>query len=605
MKPVLQIDFASVGRSAQSSRVKVNRAGRTLLLAAFALCWCVLVITRLVSLQITDFERWQEWALKQHFSEITIASERATITDRNGKLIAVSVPAASIYARPKQIRDQALVVRELAKVLGENPKLLEKKLRSGAPFIWLKRQIPRHQANQVAALKIAGVGQVIESRRYYPYNEAASTLIGRVGVDGNGLSGLESIYEKDLRGTQRKARVNRDALGNFIETSQQSEQALALPQGEEMRLTLDADLQMIVDEELEAGRVEANAKGAMAVLIDADTGEVLSMSQSPSANFNLAEIPSARALRNQIIETVFEPGSTMKPIVAAGAIEAGVVSSRDMLDCEHGAYRVGKHTIKDVHPSGVISAFDVVVRSSNIGMTKMGMRMGADRLYDFLRDVGFGSASGLGLPGETKGIFRSVKGWAQIDVATHSFGQGIAVTPLQMVRAVSAIANGGLLPELSIIKGPAQAGRRIFSERTSDVVREMMFGVVEDEHGTGHNAQIEGVRIGGKTGTAQKARSDGKGYAQGLYVASFVGFAEASALGLKRRLTLFVMIDEPHARSIYGGTLAAPVFKRIMQRTLHYLATARAQSKNPQDSLVPDGNLPANKSLLTQVVYHS
>ena len=328
------------------------------------------------------------------------------------------------------------------------------------------------------------------------------------------------------------------------------------------------------------------------------------MSQSPSVNFNLAEIPSARALRNQIIETVFEPGSTMKPIVAAGAIEAGVVSSQDLLDCERGAYRVGKHTIKDVHPSGVISAFDVVVRSSNIGMTKMGMRMGADRLYDYLRDVGFGSASGLGLPGETKGIFRSVKGWAPIDVATHSFGQGIAVTPLQMVRAVSAIANGGILPELSVVKGQAKPGKRIFSEKTSDIVREMMFGVVEDEHGTGHNAQIEGVRIGGKTGTAQKARSDGKGYAQGLYVASFVGFAEASALGLKRRLTLFVMVDEPHARSIYGGTLAAPVFKRIMQRTLHYLATARAQSKNPQDSIVPDGNLPANKSLLTQVAYH-
>ena len=234
-------------------------------------------------------------------------------------------------------------------------------------------------------------------------------------------------------------------------------------------------------------------------------------------------------------------------------------------------------------------------------MTKIGMRMGSERLYQYLRTVGFGAPSGLALPGETRGILRSVENWAPIDVATHSFGQGVAVTPLQMVRAVSAIANGGILPELSIIAedGGVNRGKRIFSAKTSDIVREMMFGVVEDEHGTGHNAQIEGVRIGGKTGTAQKARADGKGYAAGLYVASFVGFAEASALGLKRRLTLFVMVDEPKSKSIYGGTLAAPVFKRVMQRALHYLSTAE-QDGSKRESVVP---AIAEKLPLTQVAY--
>ncbi len=582
MRSPLLVDYAA--QEAAMHRTKrggINRMGRILLLAGAACVWVGLVIARLVSLQISDVERWQEWALKQHFSEITIASERGNIIDRNGRLMAVSVPAGSIYARPRQIKNRQEAAKKLAEIIGENPKEIEEKLNSSSPFVWIKRQMPRHVAEKVEAEKIAGLGKVIESRRFYPYNEGASTLIGRVGIDGNGLSGLESIYEKTLRGNQRKARVNRDALGHYIQTSESHD--MVLPSGEQLQLTLDADLQMIVDEELEAGRNDAKAKGAMAVLADADTGEILAMSQSPSVNFNLSKIPSARALRNQIIETVFEPGSTMKPIVAAGAIEAGLVKSTDMLNCEGGRYRVGKHTIKDVHPSGIISAFDVVVRSSNIGMTKMGMRMGADRLYNFLRHAGFGDPSGLGLPGETRGILRSVNGWAPIDVATHSFGQGVAVTPLQMVRAVSAIANGGTLPNLTLVKDSSvqRPGKRIFSERTSEVVREMMFGVVENEHGTGHNAQIEGVRIGGKTGTAQKARADGKGYAQGLYVASFVGFAEASALGLKRRLTLFVMVDEPNAKSIYGGTLAAPVFKRVMQRVLHYLSTARNQQGSP------------------------
>jgi cell division protein FtsI (penicillin-binding protein 3) len=246
-----------------------------------------------------------------------------------------------------------------------------------------------------------------------------------------------------------------------------------------------------------------------------------------------------------------------------------------MINCENGRFPFSKHTIKDVHPSGIIPFYDVVVRSSNIGMTKVGIRMGSERLYSYLRRFGFGQSSELGLPGESSGILRPEPAWSKVDVATHSFGQGVAVTPLQVVRAVAAIANGGILPELSVVidEGGIPEGRRIISEKAADAAREMMYGVVEDKHGTGAKAVIPELRVGGKTGTAQKANPNGRGYQAGVYVASFVGFADGAPLGVGRNLTAMVIIDEPHAKSIYGGTLAAPVFQRVMDRSFRFLAT--------------------------------
>lgn len=604
---LLALDFASQRSNLRSPRktAEANRRHRLWIILGVAGVWMSIVIARLVSLQITSVERWQEWALKQHFSEITIASERGTIVDRKDRLLAVSVPAGSVYVRPRQVKDKPAAAREIAKMLSLPEKDVLKKLNGAAPFVWIQRQLPRVRAEQVSALDIPGVGHIVEARRFYPYNEAASTLIGRVGVDGVGLSGVESLFEKRLHGAHVKTRVTRDALGNQIEMiSAAGGEEFDLPTGESLRLTLDSDIQVIMDDELEAGRRFAKSKAAMAVMVDADTGDVLGMSQVPSVNFNSDKVHSTRGMKNLIVESVFEPGSIMKPLVAASVLDAGVASARDILNCEAGRFRVGKHTIKDVHPSSSISFFDVVVRSSNIGMTKVGMRLGADRLYASLRSFGFGESTKLGLPGETRGILRPVESWAQVDVATHSFGQGVAVTPLQVVRAVSAIANGGMLPKLSVIDDGTdpklRQGDRILSERAATIAREMMYGVVEDEHGTGGNAAIEGVRIGGKTGTAQKARTDGRGYAAGLYVASFVGFAEADSLGVKRRLSLLVMIDEPHTNSIYGGTLAAPVFKRIMQRTLHYLSTS--DGLHVPDTRFERRKLPDGKEL-TQVNY--
>lgn len=577
----------------------VCRRSRLMAVGSLAVIWSFGVVWRLFSLQVSDFEKWQDWAIRQHFADLEVSSERGPVLDRNDKLMAVSVPAGSIYARTRQISDVKKTAKQLAGVLDMPVRTVEEKLSSKQPFVWIKRQLPRYSADEVTALQLPGVGSVLEARRFYPYNQAASALIGRVGIDGSGLSGVESLYENKLHVGHLKARVGRDAFGKSIQAISTDSSTFAVPKGDALRLTIDADLQIIMDEEVQAGRESAKAKHAMAIMVDADSGEILALSQSPSYNFNLPQTNSKEALHNLLVEAVFEPGSTMKPIVAAAAIEEGVVRADEMIDCENGRLPFGRHTIKDAHPSKVVSFRDVVVRSSNIGMTKVGVRLGPDKLYAWLRKFGFGASTNLGLSGETQGILRPVGSWSRVDVATHSFGQGIAVTPLQMVRAVSAIANGGTLPTLKIVMdGEQNTGTRVLTQRAAGIARDMMFGVVEDKHGTGSKSKVPLLRVGGKTGTAQKAGAGSRGYQAGVYVASFIGFADARPMGIDRNLVTMVIIDEPNTTSIYGGTLAAPVFQKIVERSARFLATRRSLSKGdnkpasgiiePHDSL--DGN---------------
>jgi cell division protein FtsI (penicillin-binding protein 3) len=303
-----------------------------------------------------------------------------------------------------------------------------------------------------------------------------------------------------------------------------------------------------------------------------------------------------------LVEGTYEPGSTIKPVTASLALEHKAITTDELVDCENGAYRFGGHTINDVHGNKFLNIHDIIVRSSNIGISKVGRRLGRERLYAGLRHFGFGQPPRLELPGETPGILRPVSTWAEIDVLTHSFGQGLAVTPLQMVRAFAAIANGGLLPELRLTRNGRKAEpARVISPAVSAQVREMLFGVVEEAHGTGQKAAVAGVRIGGKTGTAQKARVGGRGYAAGSYVASFVGFADVTPLKLEVLPVLIVVVDEPHAATIYGGTLAAPVFSRIIERAVHLLTTKRELSHGSEPAPA-SGENPEDEELI-QVAY--
>lgn len=600
------------GREAEgySAGMVRQRPTRLRLIGVVSILWTGILVARMYSLQVSSFETWQSWALKQHVTKVEVAAERGAVLDRNGKSLAVSVPTESLFIRPNLIKNRRNVVDVLARVLEVSEKQIERKLDSHKPFVWVKRQVPRYKAQKITALKLSGVGSVTESRRFYPYNNAASALIGKVGVDGNGLSGVERVFEQHLRQDLVRTKVTKDAYGKVINTGIGGQEGVfAPPRGAPLQLTLDADLQIIMDEEVERGRQKANAKHAMAVMIDSETGEIIAMSQSPSFNFNDASENNARHLRNLLVEAVFEPGSVMKPIVAAAAMDAGVVGSQELIDCENGRFPFSRHVIKDVHPSKVIPLYDVVVRSSNIGMSKVGIRLGPDRLYQALKQFGFGSASGLGLPGESAGILRRVSSWSKVDVATHSFGQGVAVTPLQIVRAVAAIANGGILPELSVVidDNGLPKGQRIISSKAAAAARDMMYGVVEDEHGTGRRAAIEGVRVGGKTGTAQKASTNGKGYQRGVYVASFVGFADGASFGVNRNLTTIVVIDEPHTTSIYGGTLAGPVFRNIVDRSLRFLATKKKLGihRSREPLIIPQDNLGRGHQELLNASYLS
>lgn len=596
-------DYACRGRSNVS--LKNQTSGRRVRLSFLVfgiLIWSGLLVYRLSSIQIEHASKWRTSASKQHFKPLKIASPRVPITDREGRLMSVSVPTGSVFLRPKKVpaEKQEEVVQKLSKILNIDSATIEAKFNSKSPFVWISRQVPRPIAEKVRELDVAGVDYTLESRRYNPYGQAASTLLGKVGVDGNGLSGIERIFDSELKSRVSKNTFARDGIGHIIEAEPLA--ALDLEHSKEssaLKLTLDAHLQLIVDEELEIGRQKANAKSGMAVMVDVETGDVLAMSQAPQIDFNSKSVSDAKLLKNIITETVYEPGSTLKPLVAAAAIDAGVARPQDAIDCENGRYYFGKHIIKDVHPVGLVTLRDVVIRSSNIGMTKIGQRLGTDKLYGYLRKFGFGEGTHLGLPGESSGILRNKTRWAKVDIATHSFGQGLAVTPLQMVRAVSAIANGGLMPELRVVQaGEELSFRRVVSAKAAKTAQELMYGVVEDEHGTGKRARIEGIRVGGKTGTAQKAKKDGRGYEEGLYVASFVGFADASNIGVNRSLALIVIIDEPHTDTIYGGTLAAPVFKRIMQRTLHYYGMSKElREKSKPDYLLANSATSADRPI--------
>jgi cell division protein FtsI (penicillin-binding protein 3) len=559
------------------------RKQRLLIVGTVSLVWFLIVGIRLFSIQVSDVEKWREWSIKQHFTDITTATARAQILDRRNRPLARSVPVKSIYIRPAQIIDKNLTIATLSENLNINKTTLRSYVDSKKPFVWIQRQVPMVLAERVMSHKLVGVSTVDESKRYYPYNEAGSVVLGRVGLDGTGLSGLERYYDKKLRGWERTTTAKRDALGNNIANvdydntfSENTEDRSSI------RLTLDAEISAIVAEELERGRIEAKAKRAMAIMIASETGEVLAMAQAPTINLNNGRVSARDQLANWSVESVYEPGSVIKPLIGAVALEENVVSPNQLINCEKGRYRFGGHLINDSHPQDIISFHDVIVRSSNIGMTKIAEKMGAEKVSSILKSFGFGIDSGLPLQGDSEGILRPVESWSEVDIATHSFGQGMAVTPLQIVRAYGALANGGTLIPLSLVKNKKFTGKKVLDTSATLMMTKMLQGVVEDEKGTAKNAAIPGYIVVGKTGTAQKAKVSGRGYESGAYLSSFIGYTRLYSGGLAVTPVLYVILDEPQGDSYYGGIVAAPIFKKIMTRTIRYFSTLNRSSQSWQ-----------------------
>ena len=560
---------------------------RMLLVAGVFAVLFALLVARAVDLSVMRGPALARLAAMQHRERIELMPHRGPIVDRNGEALALSVDVPSVYVRPREFRGQEARIPALAAALHVPTRTLRARIDRGPPFVWLARHVLPRAAQAVEHLALRGVYTVSEGRRFYPHNSLAAHVLGFVGVDSQGLEGMESRLDRVIRGEPQYLHVDRDARGREMYTG--GLQAPP-PQGGRVELTIDAAIQDATEKELAAGVATAKAVGGAAVVLDPHTGEVLALANFPTYNPNEAENPEAAAtdphwharVRDRAIADFYEPGSTFKAILAAAAIEEKVVTPSEMFNCENGRYQVGRWTVHDSHPHGWLSFAEVIQYSSNIGAAKVGERLGRERYYKYLRSFGFGDKTGIELQGETPGLLHPAETWARIDLATHSFGQGVSVTPIQMAVAFAAIANGGQLMrpylvrriltpsgEVALENGPVVV-RRVIGPRTAATVTELLRRVVEEKGGTGTKARLDDFPVAGKTGTAQKVNAQTGGYSS-KRIGSFVGFVPAD----DPRLVILVLIDEPSTSS-YGGIVAAPVFRGIAIAGLKHLGVEPA-----------------------------
>lgn len=536
----------------------------------------VLTAGRAFYLQILQKDHLVKLAEKQHQRIVALTPGRGAIYDRHSAPFAVSIEMDSCFGETRNMESLPDVATKLAPLLGYDRNQLEAKLKASRNFIWLSRRMAPELAQKVRDLDLEGVGFVKESKRFYPNSEVAAHVIGFTGMDPGGLEGIEKKYDSTILGNVGYLVTERDALGRDIKQKKGTE-AKSGSKGSNVVLTLDKNVQYIAEKELAIAVQKSGAKAGIAIVMEPDTGRILAMANYPTFNPNSYFKYAPAALRNRAISDSFEPGSTFKMFLIAAALENKVIRTGDSFDCENGSYYMSGRTIHDTHKYGVLSVAEILKYSSNIGSAKIGTRLGPERLYAALTGFGFGQKSEIDLPGETSGTLRHQSKWYGIDLATISFGQGVTTTALQLTSAVSAIANGGNLMKPYLVdritddngnvlqQFAPQLKKRIISPATAKTVARMLEGVVV-EGGTGTNAGVEGYRVAGKTGTAQKVDPKTRGYSADKRTASFVGFVPLE----KPRLTILVVIDEP-TTSTYGGVVAAPAFSAIAQQTLVYL----------------------------------
>jgi cell division protein FtsI (penicillin-binding protein 3) len=528
---------------------------------------------RAFDLQVTQGDRLKVMAEEQYLREIELPPRRGRILDRNGAELASTADVDSIYCNPRRLPDVRDAARRMARALGMDARDLEKKLAQKRYFAWVKRKVTPDEVTAVRALQLPGVAFTREPRRFYPNRTLAATVMGQAGSDGRGLDGVELAMDRYLRGTSSSVQGVRDALGRELYVEGTSDGPNGA--GSDVLLTIDRYLTFITERAIADAAARHHAKAVIAVMMDPHTGEILAMASVPSYNPNDPSGAAEGGARNRAITDAFEPGSTMKTFTIASALDAGVVRPDDRFDCLMGRMMVGKYTIHDTHPHGILTVAEVFKFSSNIGATKIARRLGRDRFAEALDRFGFGRPAQVGLPGERGGVIRPVERWGDIGFANVSFGQGLTVTPLQMVAGVSAIASGGVYHQpriLSRIVSPdggvetpaaAPAERRVMSEAAARAMINIMRGPVEPG-GTAKQAAIDGYPVAGKTGTAQKVANGH--YDPDKWVSSFVGFAPAS----DPRVAVIVIVDEPQGGHL-GGAVAAPVFKEITEQALRYL----------------------------------
>ncbi|MDR2186645.1 MAG: penicillin-binding protein 2 [Azonexus sp.] len=522
------------------------------------------LVLRAFYLQVIHNDFLQEKGESRYRRDIEVSALRGKIVDRNGDMLAVSTPMKSIWAIPADARTMnGEQKRQLAELLGMRVRELDGKIAADKNFVYVRRQVSPELGERIAALKLPGIHQEQEYRRFYPAADMTAHIVGFTGVDDKGLEGVELAFEKNLLGRPGNRTVIRDRRGNIVEDVG----AMRPPQdGKDIHLALDAKIQYLAASQLKATVEAHRAKAGGAVVIDARNGEILALANWPSYNPNNREKLAGALLRNRAITDTFEPGSVMKPFIAALALEQGKVSVNTPINTAPGRMTIGTATISDARPHGVLTVAEVIQKSSNIGTAKIALGFTPRDMWELFDKLGFGQPPNLGFPGEVGGRMRPWKNWRPIEQATMAYGHGISVSLLQMARAYTVFATDGELLPLSLLRvddDAAVRGSRIYSPQTVRELR-LMLEMAVQPGGTAPLARVAGYRVGGKTGTAYKV--EGGAYAR-KYVASFVGIAPLS----EPRLVIAVMIDEPSVDGYYGGDVAGPAFSRIAAGALRTL----------------------------------
>jgi cell division protein FtsI (penicillin-binding protein 3) len=539
------------------------------------------LLSRAFQLQVLSGQKLKTLAYRQHTTTLQLQPERGVIYDRNGEKLAASIMADSVCADPSKIADPVKASQQISEILGLDKTAVFKKISEPKNFCWLARRISPDQAAIVESANIEGIALVKEPKRFYPNGELAAHILGFVGADAAGLEGVENKYDDYLKGKPEKLIWARDAKGKKLflrveETKTKKDENVSLV------LTIDSRIQYLVETHLKDAILTKGAKGGVAIVMDPKTGEVLALANESGFNPNNIKGLNPEKWRNRAITDYFDPGSTFKPFLVAGALEEKTVKESDKFYCENGSFTIADRVIHEANRQrhGTLAVPDILKYSSNIGSVKIAQKMGKEKFAEYVASFGFGAKTGIDLPGESMGMVRPVQKWTKVDAATIAFGQGISVTAIQLITALSAIANDGVLMKPYIVRGFADKDNRLIKMYTPTVVRrvvspdvakrltKMLTEVVGATDGTGKNARIVNVAVAGKTGTSQKFD-----FARGVYSSekvrtSFMGFFPAD----NPQVAILVMLDEPQ-RDKWGGVAAAPVFKNIGEQILNCFKT--------------------------------
>jgi cell division protein FtsI (penicillin-binding protein 3) len=569
--------------SAQSEAQPDVSIRRTLFVAAFVVFWMLGISARLVYLQVSSHDRLVERAHKQQQDAIETAPQRGPLLDRRERELARTIDTTSVFVAPdefktekKETEAQTLgeidcTADSLASVLGMNQKELASQIiearKNGRGFLWIARRIDPDQGQALEAMELPGVHTRKEPKRFYPNGSLAANVLGFVGLDGNGLAGIEQAFNEKIIGEPGKLFIEKDSRGFAYESTE-----IPGRPGQTIVLTIDQSIQYQAEAALTSAIAESHAKSGTAIVMDPHTGEILALANAPTFDPNNvgAAPPAARA--NWALQNIYEPGSTFKIVAYSAAIEKGLAKPDDHIDCQMGSITVAKRVIHDHHPFGNLTLTEALAKSSNVAAIKLGLRVGDPTMYDFITRFGFGSRTGIELPGETSGMIHPLNRWLPSSIGSIAMGQEVGVTPLQMAVAFGALANDGVRIAPHVIREirsstgtsiyrPNPEQHRVISTSTARALRGMLEGVTLN--GTAKKAQLDGYSAAGKTGTAQKIDPQTKRYSSTKYIASFVGFAPVN----DPAVVIIVVIDEP-AGSYHGGDVAAPVFRRIAEQIL-------------------------------------